>query len=114
MISKVFSVYDSKALLYSPPFYQPSTGGGVRAFADAVNDPQSMLFKHATDFVLFEIASFDDNKGLFFPVVPHINLGLGSDFLERKPPVVSKGAFPSVNEIREVVESSPINGGSRE
>lgn len=99
MITKVFSVYDSKAKAYGVPFFMPSSGVAVRAFSDLSNDPQSMVFRHANDFVLYEIGSFDDNSGRLTFIVPHIQLGIGADFVEKKPVIFRPAADPVVKAV---------------
>ena len=60
MITKIFTIYDSKAGSYLPPLYMQSTGTAIRAFEDECNNEQSQFNKHPTDFTLFEIGKFDD------------------------------------------------------
>jgi len=57
----MFTVYDSKAELYMPPFYNQSTGQAVRAFDDTCNQKDHPFWKHPEDYTLFEIGSYDDN-----------------------------------------------------
>lgn len=61
---QIFSVYDKKAVAYNAPFYFHQKGQAIRAFEDAVNDPQSPFFKHPEDFALFLIGEWDDTTGL--------------------------------------------------
>ncbi len=60
MISKAFTVFDSKTEAYLRPFFCLSTGEAIRSFSDAVNDSSSMFFRHPADFHLFEIGTFED------------------------------------------------------
>lgn len=86
MIQKVFGVRDAKALAFLQPFFSVSVGAAIRAFSDAVNeDVKSPLGKHPEDYVLYELASFDDNTGEFVCTNPIKMLGCGSDFRELKP-----------------------------
>lgn len=93
MIMKVFSVYDSKGLAYGVPFFMVTVGSAVRAFSDLANDTQTMASRHPSDYVLYEIGSFDDNSGVFTSIVPHIHLGIAADFVSVKP-VVYRPAAP--------------------
>lgn len=115
MILKAFAVYDLKALNFGVPFFMSSVGAAVRGFADLANDAQSSVNKHPEDYQLFEIGEYDDAVGLLKDLHPSRLLAQASDFMERKPAVVSKGAFPSVSEIREVVSDAAVaaNGGSK-
>lgn len=101
---KAFSIYDTKALAYGVPFFMSSVGQATRAFADLSNDPQSMVFKHPTDFVLFEIGEFNDSDGVICSVSPYRNLGLGSDFKEARV----RNIIPSIAEV------SPSANGENE
>lgn len=77
---KMFTVYDSKAEAYLPPFYSKSKGEALRSFTDAVNDPQSQLNKHPEDYTLFEVGDFDENLGGFIILEAKTALGTAIDF----------------------------------
>ncbi len=64
MRMKAFTIYDTKAKAYLPPFFLGETGQAVRHFTDAVNDGQSAFNKHPEDYTLFEIGGYDDATGL--------------------------------------------------
>jgi len=57
------SVYDVKAKAYSKPTPLLTEGEAIRAFTDAVNDESSIYWKHAEDFILFHVATFDEQTG---------------------------------------------------
>lgn len=76
MINKVYSVYDSKAKAYLPPFYATNAAVAGRMIQDAVSDPTHLFAKHAADYTLLEVADFDDDTGIFTPLSSHVNLGL--------------------------------------
>lgn len=84
MITKAFSIYDSKALHFGVPFFMSSVGGAVRAFSDLCNDPQTMISRHPGDYVLYELGSFDDAVGKMVSLSPHMFLGMGSEFCDNK------------------------------
>lgn len=86
---RMYSVYDSKALVYGQPMFISSVGSAIRAFTDLCNDPQSIVCKHPTDFVLYEVGEYDDSTGVVFAKSPFVNLGLASDFKKVvKEPVI--------------------------
>lgn len=90
MIQKVFGVRDTKALAFLQPFFSASVGAAVRAFGDAVNEGNSPLAKHPEDYLLYELADFDDQSGEFISCTPIKMLGCGRDFkmvLPMIPPV---------------------------
>lgn len=90
MIQKVFAVRDGKAEAFLQPFYSINAGSATRAFDDTINATDgNQLAKHPADYVLYELASFDDNSGEFTNCVPAKLLGSGVDFVRKE--VVSNG-----------------------
>lgn len=65
MYKKVFSIYDEKAEAYLKPFYLDTVGQAIRAVTDAVADPNHEFARHTSDFTLFQLASFDESKGVY-------------------------------------------------
>jgi hypothetical protein len=59
----IFSVRDSKAGAYLPPFFMPTRAQAERAFADCINDEKHQFGKHPEDYTFYEIGSFDDHTG---------------------------------------------------
>lgn len=82
MIVKVFSVYDTSSATYSPPFFQPTIGSAIRSFGDAVSGPESNLTRHPSDFILFELASYDDNTGKFISLDQPNKLAVATEFVK--------------------------------
>lgn len=98
MITKAFAIYDSKGLMYGVPFFMPQTGMAIRAFTDLVNDGQSSVSRHPTDYVLYEIGSYDDSTGTFQSFSPQVMLGHAGDFQTvAKPPIVYSPELPAEN-----------------
>lgn len=64
---KVFGIRDRATTLFAQPFFAATTGAAIRMFTDEINrsDANNQLFKHPEDFDLYELASFDDNSGVF-------------------------------------------------
>lgn len=60
MILQIFSIFDSKAEAYMPPFFFNARGQAIRAFEDLANDNSSSINNHPGDFTLYHIGSFDD------------------------------------------------------
>ncbi len=81
MKKPMFSIYDNKAGTWLDPFYATNEAVAQRTFSDAVNDPQSMFNKHPTDFVLFHVGTWDDQKGKIEIKEPAKNMGLANDYL---------------------------------
>lgn len=100
MIQKVFALRDCKVSAFLQPFFSRSVPDAIRGFEDAVNDPKvSTLTKHPEDFLLYELADFDDSSGEFVCCVPIKGLGCGRDLVKSFPGVPGR-----------VVEESVSNG----
>lgn len=76
----VYSVYDSKAKAFLPPFVMVNDHVAVRVFADCANESGHQFCKFGSDFSLFKIAEFDDAIGEMLPLKVHENLGLAAAF----------------------------------
>lgn len=70
MKMNVYSIYDRKALSYGMPFFQATDGAAARSLSDLANDVNTMIGRHPTDFVLFNIGTYDDQLGLMIPETP--------------------------------------------
>lgn len=79
---KVYSIYDNKALTWSQPFYATNKATALRTFSDAVNKGESQISEHPTDYVLYEIGSFDDQNGKIQGYDTVENLGMASDYVQ--------------------------------
>lgn len=84
MILKIFTVHDSKAEAYLPPFFMSSRGQAIRAFTDTIADRSTQFSKHPADFTLFEIGEYDDQKGTLTQYETKQNLGLALDFIPQQ------------------------------
>lgn len=80
MITKLFSVYDSKSEAYMQPFHAPSKGAAIRSFSDCLSDPSHPFAKHPGDYSLFELGSYDDSTASFSILEAKLSLGCGLDF----------------------------------
>jgi len=81
---RVFSPYDGKLGVFLQPFTFLHSGQALRAWEEIVNDPTSMFSKHPADFVLYEVGSFEEDKGLLEPLVPPHQLATALE-VRRKP-----------------------------
>lgn len=69
---RVMSAFDGKLGVFNPPQYFQHLGQALRAWEEVCNNPQSMMCKHPADFVLYEIGTFDEDKGVFSNHSPHM------------------------------------------
>lgn len=68
MIHNAYTVYDRKALIYSPPFFAVADGAAVRMFQDLAGDTNTQVGRHPGDFVLYRCGGYDDSNGSLLPV----------------------------------------------
>jgi len=80
MIQRVFTVYDSKAEAYLPPFYQPTVGQALRLFGDMCTDETHQFYRHPEDFTLFALGEYNDEKASFNLTATPVSLGLAVEF----------------------------------
>lgn len=80
MIQRIFTVYDSKAEVYLPPFYFGAVGEAIRAFQDSARDEKHQFFRHAEDYTLFQIGEFDNLTCTFELLATPHSLGLALEF----------------------------------
>lgn len=88
MITKMFSLYDSKAKMFGLPFCFPNVGMAQRALYDLVRDESTMVSRHPDDFILYQIAEFDDSNAVMVAKVPLELVAQAADYSKRVPPVV--------------------------
>lgn len=70
MDQMIFTVRDSKAEAYLPPFYAAKQGLAVRMVANAVNDPDHTFFRNPEDYTLFYLGTFDEETGYIKSIPP--------------------------------------------
>lgn len=78
----VFSVFDSKGGVWSPPFIARNAAVATRIFEQAVNDPNGEISKYPADYALMECGQWDEDSGYICGDTPK-NLGIGSQFVRR-------------------------------
>lgn len=88
MMTKMFSVFDSKAVVFGLPIFVPTKGAAIRSFSDVANDPKSSIGKHPEDYSLFYLGEFDDSTGSFHPVLPESLLTASAVIVAGKRPDV--------------------------
>lgn len=65
MRMSVCAVLDTVVKAFLPPIFGRSLGECVRSFTEAANAAEHQFKKHATDYVLFELGTWDDGSGIF-------------------------------------------------
>lgn len=85
---RAYSVRDQKAEAFLRPFFAPTRGMAIRSFTDAVNDPAQEMHKHAPDYFLFELGTFNEDSGEFVSML--VSLGNALEFMESRELKVAK------------------------
>ena len=67
MIHKQFSIFDSAAQAYLPPFILPRDEMAQRTFGDCVNSADHQFGAHPEHYTLFRLGVWDDETGIFTP-----------------------------------------------
>lgn len=67
MLLNAYTLYDIKALTYSPPFYSGAHGQAVRMVMEIACDQSTTVGRHPQDFTLFCIGMFNDATGGLLP-----------------------------------------------
>lgn len=93
---KVFMVFDSKAKAFITPFFLPTEGMAVRAFADCVNDPVHQFHKHPADYTLFRCGEWSSSLGTFSATALLESVVNGVQVLSKEP--APKGQLALVSE----------------
>jgi hypothetical protein len=82
MILKIFTVRDNVASAFLQPFFSVNSGSAIRSLTEVTNDKDHQFGKHAPDYSLWIIGSFDDTTGVVLPCEPTRLLGL-ADLLSK-------------------------------
>lgn len=81
---QVFSIFDEKGQIFSQPFFLQHQGIALRSFGDLVNDPQSQINKHASDYKLYKLGTYDDQTGALKSEALPIFLANASEFKQQQ------------------------------
>ena len=70
---KIFTVHDTKAQAYLPPFYMRTTAEALRAFETTVKQKDTQFNQFPSDFNLCELGEFDETTATFTMLpIPHV------------------------------------------
>lgn len=110
MLTRCYSIYDSKAKVFSTPFFAVNDLVALRSFMAAANDPALQICRHAEDFTLFFVGEFNDELGELRPALQLGNLGLASIF---KGVIRNEDAPQSVSDEALVFAGAPGGNSSK-
>jgi len=61
----VCAIHDSAMNAHMQPLFVPTTQVAVRHFSDLLNNPESAISKHPSDYTLWQLGVYDDEAGDF-------------------------------------------------
>lgn len=96
---KIFSIYDTKAEAYLQPFFLKTTAIAIREIETAVNNPEHQFGKYPQDYVLFELGTWDEEKGQCEMLSAPLSLGVTLEF--KSQPEMPFAGVPLVQEENE-------------
>lgn len=76
----MFTIRDTKADAYLPPFFLPKKEMAARVFDQCVNSEDHQFGKWPADYTLFHIGTFNDETGICITYAPE-SLGNGLEYL---------------------------------
>lgn len=82
-MTRVYSVYDSKAKAYSQPIFSMNNATMIRSFTKAANQEGHDFHTFAADYTLFCLAEWDELTGTFTQLDVQENLGLAVNYLNK-------------------------------
>lgn len=82
-MQSIFSVRDTVAEFFMPPFFARTKGEALRSFSQAVNDEKHQIAMHPEQYELHYMGMFNDQTGEISPVEPE-SIGSGADFIQQK------------------------------
>lgn len=90
----IFTIFDSKAEIFLPPFYAINQGVAIRRCMATMRDLDHDFCQHAEDYTLFEIGTFNSLEGA----------------IESRPPIAVGNLLPMRDEalkLRKSTDSAP-------
>lgn len=70
MKKPLFTIKDDATDVHAPPFVQHNEAEARRSVAAAANNHDNQLGQHPKDFSLWNVGTWDDNKGVIEPQAP--------------------------------------------
>lgn len=83
-LMRVYSVFDSKAAAFLPPFFCANAAVALRSFTRAVQEEGTDFNRFAADYTLFEVGTWDQSSGEFVSHEAKVSLGCGVEFLAKE------------------------------
>lgn len=62
MITRIYSIYDKAAKTYNTPFFMHTDNQAIREMERLVNNPETSMFHHPADYVVFCLGEWNDTE----------------------------------------------------
>lgn len=62
---QMYSIYDSKAEIFHPPYFNKTHGEAERTFGQIVNDEKTQIGQFPEDYDLYHVGEYNDGTGQF-------------------------------------------------
>ena len=105
MQQQIFTIFDTAAKAYLPPFCLHNDQMAMRVFGDCVQSADHQFSKHPSDYTLFKIGVFDDENGKITTETAPQSLCNGIQFVLDQKPVTG-------THEKQIGNGSPIQPGS--
>lgn len=79
MLMQCVAIKDRALDTFGPPMFVHTLAQGIRAFTDAINDPNNHVSKHPDDYDLWHLAAYDDAEGTFTNLPKPIQIAIGKN-----------------------------------
>ena len=110
----IYSVYDSKAEAFLPPFFLPREEMAIRTFSDAVNSNDHQFGRHPEDYNLFRLGTFDDSSGELRSEITPIVVAYALELRSKDRDKATEGQYNGGNTEKptEVGNDAPVLAGA--
>lgn len=79
---KIYAIRDRALDAFNRPFFLTADGVAIRSFQDEINNKESEISKHADDYDLYTIGTYDENTGIISPHQP-LQIAVGKQLIYR-------------------------------
>lgn len=100
MLLNAYTLFDHKALVYSPPFFVNTDAAAIRMVSDVAGDLNTQVGRHPADFQLFCVGTFSDANASMEPVLPirHVIDVVALVQVQQRAPLFDGVPEPSINQ----------------
>lgn len=112
MITNAYAIFDNKALIYNVPWFQPTHGAATRLLADLVNDMGTTIGRHPGDYVLYQVGTWDDSKGVLTPISPLVHVMDAIALVRLTPDLFQPNVGNQINHGADSIPAPTSNGSA--